>query len=724
MIDRYTNYKENIVHSIVADNSEKDVFLISGGFGTGKSKLVEEILADLKAGTTVDGMIYLRNDNQARFLTELLHEKSVSVLSPSKEGNVKYKTCPLRELEFNYEQFIEHTNALQKMSDDIYRKFCLVHCLKSSHVWAAKYLEIKDDSKVVSEFVRANFSKKSVIRLLLDTYTLSAESLIVNLMNIYFPMLNSGDPNIFANIKKKKILLCFDEIDSINGSVYMFFLNYLIPYFFNKTFADFASYRISVLDTGMKVTDFFDFKILISSRNNFESVIRGVPEPMKSRIYNVELENLSQKEFAEITSQIEIPSFLDAQKYYEATFGIPALVFDKNNAGQSGDFDFSRYVADKAYRFITKDFTDDEINILTLLPFMEEVGTVFLQYCDELAIPAFEVENFLMYNQFLLKNPENYAIKPEIKQLIRNQIKFNNRKLFDRLNAIAQAINKIADLLADKGEDEVEVMEILAFMPEENHLELSTMVINLEALKEFRRQNKNLFVPTQGQYILKQDCAERIRAFVKAVNPDKFQELTNLPSQLKSGVPGQRANLEVKKTAEIRSLEKEKKNIDEKIRKIGNEFKVHQKKMIDIENSMIEKRRLINDNSYSTNIMVAVVSTIFAFAVLMVAIFIPNFVNPEYDNSPIYSIQFIMYCIFFVLLVITTYLNMRAFKSFKKKGENAQYTEEIAQLEEEKLVWTENMQKCKDETENLKNRKKEIDATIHAELKKSIKKQR
>src|SRR5574344_2022178 len=107
-----------------------------------------------------------------------------------------------------------------------------------------------------------------------------------------------------------------------------------------------------------------------------------------------------------------------------------------------------------------------------------------------------------MYTQFLLKNPENYAIKPEFKQLIRNQIKFNNRKLFDRLNAIAQAINKIADLLADKGEDEVEVMEILAFMPEENHLELSTMVINLEALKEFRRQNKNLFVPTQGLYIL------------------------------------------------------------------------------------------------------------------------------------------------------------------------------------------------------------------------------
>ena len=710
MLKLIDKYFKDIVSAYNDAANLSPITLISGGLGTGKTFLFNSILDYLHSSNSVDAILKLDSIGDSVFITDLLNDKKLELIQPDTYGSTSQ---PLSELDYNFQQLHSEIEILKSLSSEDYSAYELAFKLKSSYFWANNFSSIRDADTIANNSIKSNFSKKSTHRLLLDTYTVSIESFIVDLMNIFYAFTDSDNPIIKMNRERKRIVIAIDELDAINGSMYLFFISYLIPYFYEKTFGEFSSYHISFIDSSMKVSDLFDFRVIYTSRNSFESLIPNISPEVVELLKHYTLTNLSVQEYEEIVNTIALPNLVSSASHFEITQAIPALVFDKQAANLSGEYDFNSFIVNKAFADLTKYFNNKDKQILFALSFTETIDRNYFKYLHEPKLEVFEVENFLMYNSFLLDSNKKEALLPEIIYIVKNYLKFHNRILFDSLNLFKINYSKINTYFTQFSESEYEIIETLAFLPKDNNLELSRLAFadNYEELEALYKNNRMIF--NSSKYFMNPDVAQNIKDFVKAINPEKYKSLSNLSNSLKSRIDEEKERIEVQKTAEIKTLEKEYNSIDSNINSRKNEYKTYQNKLMLTENLMIDLRRQINNNSFSTNTVVASISLGFTTAIGMIAYFLPNILQPESDISPIYSIQFILFSIFSILLVFTIVFSSKVVVSYKKKALNPKLIEDLNLLEDEKANHLQNMQLCKGIIDNLQTRKKELHVIIN-----------
>ncbi len=703
-------YYNTILQTFTKDTNESPICLISGGIGTGKSYLFDAITNAIVVSDSVDAVIKLDQVQNARFITDLFHDKRINV---KQTENQDYKLIVLSELEYNYEHFNNEISILKSFGENDFLYYDLAYKLKSSYYWAENYSAIREAETIASNSVKSNFSKKSIHRLLLDSFTVSVESFIVDLMNIFYTLNDSENLFIKNDIKKKVIVFAMDDLDAINGSMYMFLVSYLLPYFFNKTFGEFTSYHISFIDESLKVADLFDFRIIFTSRNSFDSIIANIPEYLHNKLQHYKLSNLSVVDYEEIESEIHFPSLVSNAAHFEITQGIPSLVLDKQASSLSGEYDFTSAIVYKGFNELTKYFNEKDKQILYVLSFMDSsLNSFFIKYLKEPQIEFYEIENFLLYNSFLLDDNSANSLKPEIRYLVKNYLKFHARTVFDSLQLLHNSIIKINDYLVQFTDPEFEIIETLAFLPKENNLELARIAFpdNIDDLEMLYKRNRLIF--NSAKYIMNPDIAKLIKEFVKLINPTKFAKLSELHTYLHSKIDEEKERIQVQQTAEMKSLEKEYKAIDSIINSKKNEFKEYQSKLMFTENLMIELRRQINNSSFSVNLLVSSIIVVFTIAMAMIAYFLPNIVQPSSDNSPVYSIQFILYSIFVVLFICSITFSNKTYKIYKQNEQNIKLEENLNNLEKDKSNHLKNMQICKDFIDSKEIRKKELYALL------------
>ncbi len=710
MLNQINIYINEIVDLISTNQQLEKIFLVSGGFGTGKSYLIKQIVSSIKASNAPTAIFQLKYSKDSRFLTELFHNAKIEVLAPDTNS---YSNYDLSELEFNYEQFAKELQNIKTLSPKDLEYFTKAYELKSSHYWASNYSDIKEAEKYAVEFVKSNYSKKSIHRLLLETFTVSVESFIVDLMNIFYPFTDADSPIIKKNNEKISVLFTIDDIDSVNGSMYQLLISHLLPYFYSKTFGDFISYHISFIDSEMKVSDFFDFNIVFSSRNTVDSLLPSIPPEIVGKIKNIQLENFTSDDYSKIALQLNLPNELPQANHFEISMGNPLLVFSKIDSANFNEDEYKKLMVKQAFDSITRDFKEKEVNILYVLSFMNGIDNNILAHCKEFTIKSFEVENFLLYNTFLLEKNSNNNLANDIKIIVQNYLKLFKSSIYNSLNLLSGALESVSDYLKHYSESEFEILQTLAFIPEENNFELARIALTKEIddLESLYKQNRTLF--NGKKFLLKSDTSDKIKNFVKIVYPEKFNELSELTNKIQDKIAEEKERIEVQKTAEIKSLEKEINSLDVKINNIKKEYNTYQNKMMHTENLMIDIRRRINNNSFTNHLLVSLISSGFTLSILMIAIFLPNIVQPDNPNSPIYSIQFILYSIFAILFVLSLVFSSKAYNSFKQKSENSIFETELQTYDEEKSEYLLKMQTCKDNIELFQVRKKEIKSILN-----------
>lgn len=706
-------YYKNILQTFTNNNNENNlpISLISGGSGIGKSFLIDSIIREAITSNYVDAVFKLDDVQDAHFITDLLHDKPINAKLIDSD---RYELIKLPELEYNYDQFNTDINTIKSISEDDYNFYDLSAKLKSSYFWASNYSDIKEAENQSQNIIKSNFSKKSTHRLLLDTYTVSIESFIVDLMNLFYAFTDSEHPFIKNDNNKKIIVFAIDNLDSINGTMYMFLVSYLIPYFYSKTFGDFQSYHISFIDESLKVSDLFDFRIIFTSRNSFDSIIPNIAEELVHKIVHYKLTTISIDEYQVIENTIQFPNLVSNTSHFEITQGIPSLVFDKSASTLSGEYDFTAAIALKGFSDLAKYFNETEQKMLYVLAFIEVSTEAYLiKYFKDPKFESYEIENFLLYNSFLLDEKSINCLKPEIRSLIKYYLKFHKRTVFDSMLLISNSISKVSNYLQQFSESEFEILETLAFFPNENNLELSRIAFpdNIEDLESIYKHNRLVF--NSSKYIMNSDISKIFRDFVKAINHSKYLELSELPNKLQYKIEEEKERIKVQHTAEIKSLEKEYNCIDSTINLKKIEFKEHQSKLMLTENLMIDLRRQINNSSLSTNLLVTAISSGFTIAIAMIAYFLPNIIQPSSDNSPIYSIQFILYSIFSVLLIFSIIISSKTYSIYKLNLQNAKLADDLSNLEEEKANHLINMQNCREYIDKQETRKKELNSIIH-----------
>lgn len=373
-------------------------------------------------------------------------------------------------------------------------------------------------------------------------------------------------------------------------------------------------------------------------------------------------------------------------------------------------------MTDEAFYLIARYFDEASQDILLLLPFLKNPVGRFLHYCPEFSVKPYEIENFLLYNPFLLEKTSPAVVKPEIKHFTSEYLKSHNRLLFDKLEALSRNFDLIGDIFSKRSDEDIELLEVLAFMPKDYDLHILEDKFSKDRLEDLQKRNRVLFAPIPG-YFLKDDVAEKIRTFIENIVPDREVELRELPANLKKQYTDRLSQLELQKSTQVKNLDNEKKQLDTDIKQNEMKYKEYQRLMMEIENRLIDKRRMINDNSVTTNLIIGGVSTGLTILVLIFAIFLPAMTKPEFENSPVYSIQIVLYCVFIVLAVITFFLDTKAYNSYMKKNVSAKVEEEVKSLNSEKSGFVSKMQECKRKIEEQMTRRSEIMEKLHIEPK-------
>ncbi len=130
------------------------------------------------------------------------------------------------------------------------------------------------------------------------------------------------------------------------------------------------------------------------------------------------------------------------------------------------------------------------------------------------------------------------------------------------------------------------------------------------------------------------------------------------------------------------------------------------------ENLMIELRRKLADSSLQSNILLAAVNIVITLIVFGVTYYLPAISDLTDANSPVYSIQIILYCIGAVFGGISIFFSAKAFSHYQKTAQFDQIKLQIEEYESEKSEIQNNMKECKTSSEiissKISNLKKQL----------------
>ncbi len=694
------------------DNVQKSIFVLSGGFGSGKSFLIDAISNYLTDNSLADCLININNTNFT-FLPELLHSSILNI-----KTEFGYISEYGSESTYNLEQFKVYLDSLKKSNPAIFNAYCYSSKLKSQFEWAENYSSIKAQETEVFDSVKELFPKKGELRLLFETYTVSIESLIVDLMNTFYPISDSENPIIIKTGEKKKIILIFDNIDSINGSIYYFFLNYVIPYCFTKTFGEFVSYHISFIDSNIKISDFFDFKLIFSSRNDFINLNQNILQELLPYVHKVNLNYLNETEINEEV-KANTNSNLDRNKIFNITKGIPLLLSERQESNTT-EYDYTKNICKSAYNSIIKDLSIKEIDYLHILAFIDNLEEKSLSFFDKYKTSVHTLKNFLLFNPNLCSSTDKNKLKSEIIYYIYNYLLIFNKFEFDYLNNISKAIISVKNIITRFSNEEFNTLKLVAYLNEYD----DKLIMNL-ALTDFSKiweslYKNNIDIFPNSKYKMNEEFANIIIEFTKSVDIAEHNKLKGLYQYLAASMKDSQRQAQSQKENYLNGLNSSLATIELEIKSHKTNCKQYQESLMKTENEMIELRRKLSNNSFQSNLIIASINIIITLLILSTTFFLPSISDVKDDNSPVYSIQIILYCISAVFGGIGAFFAYKVFKNLSNSAEMKIIQDEIDTLEIQKNRLQESMKDCKTNAENLKLELTQIKKQIN-ELSEDIK---
>lgn len=700
---------DNILQEVSSAEGATPVILLTGPPGCGKSEVINSVNEEICKNNYVDACIKLEYNSNTVFVTDLLHFANSFVCS----SHLGDDDSPLlSEIEYNYEQFNAEYNKLLADSPAVADNYTDIFKLCSFEYQRRNKVNNIKKLSDTAEHIRESTPKKSIHRLMLEPNRVSAESLIVDLMSNFYPDITSGKIDGIKPTAKIKILFVIDNCDSVSGAINDFIFHTLLEYAYNIKFNDFTSYHISFNDQSIKVADFFDFRFIYAFRSPIEKYIHKLPDEIRDKITQFNLSYMDEKDIEELITIV--PSGFSVNEYLKMTGGIQKLIYSEAR-NLSFDIDSIPFdISSKAYNIIKGDLGENNEDMLHCLAFGYGVNEIFSNKCDEIFNFSASDINLLKYNLYLTKGYYQSGLREEYKYIIQNYLKHHIPDKYDELNRIKAATEMIPDVLEKFTDEEFNILSVMIFIPEENNLELTRLALynKLQEVDNIYNNNKKLF--PHGKYLLESKIAERIKNFIKEVDPKYYNELEAIPDKFSGRIEEEKQRIKTQKTAQILSLEKELKNIEHKYAVINKEYKKYQEELISCENSMIQIRRQINDKSYYNNLLVCMITVFITISVLIFALVLPKIFLAEGPNSPVFSVQIILYTIVFVLGILDYIFIRRAIKSYKNKGINNKYKQRLDALENEKAEYLSKMLECKEKIEQLNCRKKELQDIINS----------
>ena len=574
MISFYTKYISNICHSFELDTNiqnSKNITFITGAFGTGKSNLVEKIENELVARNIVDAVIKFDDAENISFLTEFIR-KALDNFYSIEEGNIEQFS--FSETNYNLITYNDLLNKLNNSNQDLTQLYLKHNVLRAYSDISNSNENIEDTQSYIKAEIEALFQKKGERRLILENQKVVVESLLVDLMSYFFADIFNSSENVdLSNIHKRKIVFIIDNYEYIFGSVNQWLAEFFFHYCYDLNFGDFINYKIDVINPQAKISDFFDFRFIIATRENLSDFL---PE------YFINYSEMAEIFRLEPMTEVQFKNYLEAQDIqlgncekdiYEITSGIPSLIsYTLETISQiQGEFNCS-LVYLFAYESILKHKSEEQKEWIKCASFLNEIEPNALR-----CFPLINKEYKRAYNylskstelSYFTKNSNKLKLNKVIKKYISEAVKVNSMQIANIYEEIAASYNNLKDFLNKYDNSEIEILKELAYFK----------CFNVpETINEWFGENKNaalelidkypdLFNKNIHTYSLRQDISNKLIKFNKLIERDLFeQKINNIKkywSNYSNSIFTQNTNFDEKQKSLLTELNKIQEKVNE-----------------------------------------------------------------------------------------------------------------------------------------------------------------
>lgn len=687
-----------------SDNS-KFIFFIGGRFGVGKTELINNLAEKNYSNYFSDIIIKFNYNQQYYFFPDFLKNASISIIEEFQKKQFSFE-----ELNYFYETFYKNFTHLQSLNEDIYNNYINIHQLKSIPEFRISKKNSDASDSQVKAFITSNIEKKGYQRILLNYFEVATESLIMDLLTLFFlSSENSELKDIQVGGEKKTVTLVFDNYDRVAGTINHWIFEYLIDYFTNKKFSDFISYSINFENSDIRIGELFDVKLVISGRFVNEEFIESLKPNLRNCSELIELNNFDElslktfleEEFKELTEKSE--------ELFELTKGCPSILFFiTKHYSRFKKIPNKNDILNYAIHQIFLNTPENFKKCVIVASFVKQFEKTFFRCFNETRDSIDLCYDYVQHSADVFSVENNGKIistDTVIASFVKEYINYNFPQLYENYQRISNIYKDCFETIKDFSYDEIKILRSLAYL---NNFEFEFILKEIyqedtENVISFIKNNKNLFIENNNVWSLNQDIKTKLEQLNQIIDGEnyhlKFESIEKIRKQLIANISEEKRE----KTNLISSLVTDIKIIEDCISSDKANFENTQKSFIEKENELIELRKQLNvftTNRYYTN---SGLNFIFAIIIAVLAFFFPDIFSSPENHSSMFMVQFILYFVVIVFCVLSLYNLYQGLKLASKNKQRYEINTKLINAEQERSNLQEQMTRLKENQEINKN---------------------
>lgn len=668
-------FKRNeLIEKSLSNLDNYNVLLLKGGFGTGKTTLANNLANQLLNEKKIDGYFKfseLTNINYSEFGFNLALN-----YNDNSEDEYPLEADETARTQANYQDLISRLEKL--CNPKIFSKI-----VRSNTLYYNPLSELD-----MFEFDENDISNERDLFLINNLNSIITESIIVDLVKKYYPLNDSFSSleHYILNGEKRKIMILIDDYDPIKEKLEKFLSSTFIPYLLDKKFSDFLAFDLSNENLNIKVSDLFDFKIILSSRRQFQN------ELIKENI--IEVNNFSEDELKQILKQKDLNSDTYFNDFSFITKGNPfitSLLIESVEINASS-FDMLRIYAlvdEQLFKYTS----EEQLVWIKSVSFFESFDELALRLIPELKNHSFRVFEYLKKcDDFFKINDNKIEMNSFIKEYIHTSINYNSKEFADKLISFATVYKQIAQIKDQYTNEEFQLLLSLSYFAKfdiENVIE-KISDLSKDKIHTFLEKNKSITFKKNFLYSIPDKIRNELIQFNKYSDEENYELMKAKSKSIwfeyleKLNKNKDLFKLEIKQIHnEIETLKKQQKEFNSKIDQKQNKF-------IETENNILELNKKLKPFITYKNNFLAVLILTSAIFFLFIALFNNSILNQIFiDKETIEYAGYIAYIFSALLFLLSSKSIYRWSRSLIKKD----------QIKE----WKENLKSNKSEQDNLKN---------------------
>jgi hypothetical protein len=718
MLIPYKNEEsEFILREIQKSNQmdgSKSIFYINGVAGSGKSTIIEDLLNTIENQKLADFVFRMTTGAGIDYLVEFASNLASTFIN-FKNESVAFKA---RETRNNYNWLLEVFEHLKTISE-VTGTENLNKVLVNSQLMS-KFDE--DHDEIDQEKVIPILKKEKDKNILFECERVVAESFLVDLMSQFFPVNKTTTfDDYLKNQSPLKVLIILEDYYSINKSINKFLTEVFLPIVFELSFNDFKHYKPAKNDFDLKISNFFDFKFIVSGREIIEeSSLKTIDNLLNDRFYELYLEGFNNSQVEEFLASVGLNPELYIEDFEDISHGNPLickLLFEstkKNNrivdilqTYENLQSTIAAIYTPKQREFLKNAACFDFINSKNLRYFVERLDT---KEAIRFFKNASEISN-------KIESDENNFVPLNIyKDCFSDLMSQHEDTRFKRLDSYSYDSNKLSPLFDKLNDFEFDVVRKLGYFTrfEPTFISNNFFKYDSDLALEVIETKKFAFYSNKFTKSVRYDYVDSLKVFNKIVDgEDKYDEINIEIKQLwddytfevNSSTNLIKADVD-DLTFQINEIEEEKKISVTRYEKANNRFTKNNKRIDYIKSELHPFTEKQTGKAYIVYFIGSI--SMFAGSFVSYSTFIPKITSDTAKALSILNDPLIVYSIITLLVGLgLASLTMSAIPVIKKiinkikKREFDNLTLQLETAETNKLIFEEELSISTNELESV-----------------------